>query len=148
MSIRRIFAVIICIGAMLSLSACSSHTGIQALERQPVPGDELPAGVDLEDTINRDSSRLLATHEQVRYFVAASPDSSEGCIIVVPPGADPRWFAGCSLLGATDVIVTASTTPGNSATLVRDDADTRALESEGWFRIHDNILIPDRSQNP
>lgn len=78
MSIRSIFAAIICIGAMLSLSACSSHTGIQALEREPVPGDVLPAGVDLGDTINRDSSRLLTTHEQVRYFVAASPDSSEG----------------------------------------------------------------------
>lgn len=144
MGIRRIFAAVIGIGAMLSLSACSGHTGIQALERQPVPGDALPVGGgDLGGIINRDSSRLLTTNEQVRYFVAASPDASEGCIIVVPPGADSRWFAGCSLLGATDVIVTASTTPGNNAaTLVRDDADTRALESEGWSRIHDNILIP------
>jgi hypothetical protein len=143
MSIRRIFTVAICIGAMLQLSACSGHTGIQALERQSTPSDVMPTEIELADTVDKESSRLLTTHEQVRYFVAASPDSSEGCIIVVPPGADPQWFAGCSALGASDVIVTASTMPGNiSASLVRDDADTRTLESEGWTRIHDNILIP------
>ncbi|WP_404289658.1 hypothetical protein [Glutamicibacter arilaitensis] len=142
MSIRRIFAVAICIGTILPLSACSGHTGVQALERQSTPSDVLPTGIDLPDTFDRESLRLLTTHEQVQYFVASSPDSSEGCIIIVPPGADPQWFSGCSDMGATDVIVTASTTPGNkSASLVRDDADTRTLESEGWTRIHGNILI-------
>ncbi|MGP9652082.1 hypothetical protein ACT3TP_16560 [Glutamicibacter sp. AOP38-B1-38] len=46
-------------------------------------------------------------------------------------------------MGAADLIVTASTMPSNmSASLVRDNADTRTLESQGWTRIHENILIP------
>lgn len=131
------------LGAMVSISACSGHTGIQALERQASPADVLPEAIELADPINRESSRLVTTHEQVQYFVATANDSADGCIIVVPQGADPEWFAGCGLLGANDMIVTASMTPGSKVvTLVRDDADTRALESEGWMRIHDNILIP------
>lgn len=140
---RRIFAATILVGTMATLSACSSHTGIEALERPSTPADALPAEVMLDETIDRDSARLLTTHEQNRYFTAASPHSTDACIIVVPFDTNSQWVAGCGLLGATDIIVTASITPGNkAASLVRDDADTRALESEGWTRIHDNILIP------
>uniref|UniRef100_UPI0040341EC5 hypothetical protein n=1 Tax=Glutamicibacter sp. AOP38-B1-38 TaxID=3457680 RepID=UPI0040341EC5 len=143
MRMRRISLAVIGIGGVLALTACSGHSGIQALDEQFASEDALPAAVDLGDAIDRESSRHLTTHEQVRYFVAASPDSSLGCIIVVPPGADPHWFSGCSSLGATDVIMTASTPPsGLAASLVRDDADTRELESEGWIRIHDNVLVP------
>lgn len=140
---RRISVATILLGATMLLSGCSGHTGIQALERPAVSGDALPAGIDMGDIINKESVRLLTTHDQVRYFVASSPDSADGCIIVVPSGEDPQSFAGCGLLGSTDVIVTASRMPGNkAATLVRDDADTRALESEGWTKIHENVLIP------
>jgi hypothetical protein len=143
MSIRRIFSGAICIGLLLPLGACSSHTGIRALETQSTPADVLPTGVELDDTVDAESSRLLTTHKQVRYFAAASHDSSVGCIIVVPPGTDPQWFAGCGGMGAADLIVTASTMPSNmSASLVRDNADTRTLESQGWTRMHENILIP------
>lgn len=140
---RRIFAATILVGIMAPLSACSSHTGIAALERPSTPDDVLPAEVMLEDTIDRDRARLLTTHEQKRYFAATTPDSTDACIIVVPSDDNSQWFAGCGLLGATDIVVTASITPGNTvASLVRDDADTREQESEGWTRIHDNILIP------
>jgi hypothetical protein len=140
---RRILAATILVGVMAPLSACSSHTGIAALERPSTPDDALPAEVMLDETIDRDSARLLTTHEQNRYFTATTPHSTNACIIVVPFDADAPWVAGCGLLGATDIIVTASITPGSqAASLVRDDADTRALESEGWTRIHDNVLIP------
>jgi hypothetical protein len=138
---RRIFAATILVAMMAPLSACSSHTGIAALERPSTPDDALPAEVMLDDTIDRDSARLLTTHEQKRYFTATTPHSTDACIIVVPSDANSQWVAGCGLLGATDIIVTAST-GAKAATLVRDDADTRAQESEGWTRIHDNILIP------
>ena len=138
---RRIFAATILIGAMAPLSACSSHTGIAALERPPVTADALPAEVMLVDNIDRDSARLLTTHEQIRYFTAASPGTTDACIIVFPSGVDSQWVAGCGLLGSTDIIVTASI-GAKAATLVRDDADTRVLESEGWTRIHENVLIP------
>lgn len=140
---RRIFAATILVAMMAPLSACSSHTGIAALERPSTPDDALPAEVTLGDTIDRDSARLLTTHEQKRYFTATTPHSTDACIIVVPSDANSPWASACGLLGATDIIVTASITPGNTAaSLVRDDADTRAQESEGWIRIHDNILIP------
>ncbi|PRA01003.1 hypothetical protein CQ017_00305 [Arthrobacter sp. MYb224] len=143
MRMRTISAAVIGIGGVLALTACSGHSGLQALEEQFASEDALPAAIDLGDTIDRESSRLLTTHEQVRYFAARSADSSIGCIIVVPPDADPHWFSGCGSLGATDVIVTASAPPSNrAASLVRDDSDTRALESEGWIRIDDNVLIP------
>lgn len=140
---RRIFAATILVAMVAPLSACSSHTGIAALERPATPDDALPAEVMLGDTIDRDSARLLTTHEQNRYFAATSPHSTDACIIVVPSDSSSPWVAGCGLLGAPDIIVTASITPGkSSASLVRDDADTRTQESEGWTRIHDNILIP------
>jgi hypothetical protein len=138
---RRIFAATILVAAMAPLSACSSHTGIHALERPAVSTDSLPFEVALEDPIDRGSARLLTTHEQTRYFAAASQGSTDGCIIVVPSGISPEWYAGCGLLGSTDAIVTASSGT-KAAALVRDDADTQAQESEGWTRIHDNVLIP------
>lgn len=132
-----------CLGVMASLTACSGNTGIQALDRPAASEDSLPSDIDLSDPINTESSRFLVTHERVRYYVATTNDSADGCIIAVPSETGPDWFAGCGLLGAADVIVTASRNSGHTAaTLVRDDADTRALEAEGWIRIHDNVLVP------
>lgn len=140
---RRILAATILVGVMASLSACSSQTGIAALEREATPEDALPAEVALSETINLDSARFLVSHEQNRYFAAVASTTTDACIIVVPHHDSSEWFAGCGLMGGSDVIVTASTTAGSrTASLVRDDADTRALVSEGWNRIHDNVLIP------
>ena len=140
---RKAFVTPLALSALMLLSGCSGHTGIEALERPQVSGDAVPAGVNLTAPISRESVRLLTIHEEVHYFAATSEDKADGCIIIVPPGAEPDWFAGCGLLGASGEIVTASKTPNNNAaTLLRDDADTRIQESEGWTRIHKNVLIP------
>lgn len=140
---HRISVTAVFLGATMLLGGCSGQPGIEALERPAVSEDALPTGINMGGNIKAESARLLTTHDQIRYFVATSSDSTEGCVIIVPAGQNSQSFAGCGLLGASDVIVTAAKTPGkHAAALVRDYADTRALESDGWLRIHGNILIP------
>jgi hypothetical protein len=143
---RYTFPVITAVvGAALLLGGCSGQVGLKALDRAANPDDKLPPGATLQEDLKADSARLLATREGVRYFAAENDDATVACVIVVPPGEDPRWMAGCSTLNTTGRIVEVSSVGGASSTmLVTDGFDTSKLESEGWSKVTENILISGR----
>lgn len=133
------------VGAALLLGGCSGQAGLKALDRAATPEDKLPPGVTFQQDVKADSARLLATRDGVRYFAAENADATVACVIVVPPGGDPRWMAGCSTLNTTGRIVEVPSVGGAPSTmLITDGSDTRKVESEGWTKVTENILVSGR----
>lgn len=128
--------------ALLLLSGCSGQAGIKALDRDATPEDALPAFITVPDPANRETARLLATRDGVRYFVAESDDSKTACLAVVPPGESPNWFVGCGPNTGAGQIIESGGAGVSSARLLADDSDTEKLES-GWTKITENILVLD-----
>lgn len=109
---------------ILLLSGCSGQTGLRALDTEATPADTLPAGVNLSAEVNRDSSRLLATEEGVRFFGVQSDDARTTCVAVVPPGESPDWQVGCGDTRISgEILRMSSLSVGYSTILLGDDAD-------------------------
>lgn len=99
--------------------------------------------MNLEEEVDRDSSRLLATRNGVRYFAVESDDARTICLAVVPPDQDPEWQVGCSEARRSGEIVNLSSSINQLSTiLLADDSDTGKLEPS-WTKIADNILVSD-----
>ncbi|WP_269936516.1 hypothetical protein [Arthrobacter sp. HY1533] len=128
--------------ALLLLSGCSGQTGITALDRDATPEDALPAFITVPDPANRESARLLATRDGVRYFVAESDDSKTACLAVVPPGEPPNWVMGCGPNTGPGEILETTGAAMSSARLLADDSETEKLEP-GWTKVTENILVRD-----
>lgn len=124
------------------LTGCSGQTGIKALDRDATSEDALPAFVTVPDPANRDTARLLATRDGVRYFIAESDDSQTACLAVVPPGDSPGWHAGCGQNTGPGKILELQGAGGATATLLADDSDPGKPEP-GWTKLTENILVPD-----
>lgn len=132
-------------GLALVMSGCSAQNGLKALGRAATPEDTLPGGVALGEEVKPGGERLLATRSGVRYFGAENEEGTLACLAVVPSGADPMWFAGCGNQIASDQIVEVSgPARASSAMLVKDGVDTSQLESEGWTKIHENVLVAEQ----
>ena len=128
----------------LLLGGCSGRAGLTALDRAASSEDVLPAFITLQDSIKRESSRLLVTHDDVRYFGLQSDDVGTTCVAVVPPGEASSWHLGCGDTRSSGEIVRMSGPSGAFATILQgDDSDTGAIES-GWTQISDNILIGEK----
>lgn len=129
--------------AALLLSGCSAESGLRALDRAAAPEDILPSFVTLQEHVDRDSSRLLATRDGVRYFALQSDDARTTCLAVVPPGEGPDWQVGCSDTRRSGEIVNMSSLKDQLSTiLLGDDSDTGKIEP-GWTKIEDNVLVFD-----
>ncbi|MGP9503076.1 hypothetical protein ACT3TS_12785 [Specibacter sp. AOP5-B1-6] len=141
---RVSFPLVVAAGlAAILLSGCSGESGLKALDSAATPDDTLPAFVSLQEQVDRDSSRLLATRDGVRYFALQSDDARTTCLAVVPPGEGPDWQVGCSDARRSGEIVNMSSSKEQLSTiLLGDDSDTGKLEP-GWTKIADNILVLD-----
>lgn len=141
---RRSFPLIAVVGiAGLLLTGCSGQAGLEALKRDATPEDSLPSSLSLPAEVDRDSSRLLATKDGVRYFAVQSDDARTTCMAVVPPDEND-WHVGCGGTTTSAEIVKVSSAKGPYSTiLLGDDSDTGKIES-GWIKIADNVLVSDR----
>lgn len=128
--------------ALLALSACSSYSGITAVQRAAEARDDLPAEVRSVNPDMPSDYRLLAEDARVKYFAAESPDHKTACIAVYPVDEPDQWTIGCAD-GIEDIreIVTVSHIGQPTAKLVTTGFDTRTLESEGWRKVHENVLV-------
>lgn len=127
---------------LLALTACSSYSGITALHGAAEPKDGLPAEVKPVDPDMPSDFRLLVEDAGVRYLAAESPDFTTACIAVYPVEKPDQWAVGCSDTITHDKeIVTVSHIGQPTAKLVTTGFDTRALEFDGWRKIHDNVLV-------
>lgn len=127
--------------AVVLLSSCSSETGIKALDRAATAEDALPAFVTVAEPANPETARLLASHENIRYFILESDDSRTACLAIIPPGESPDWQVGCSENRGPGKIVELGKAGEATGILLGDGSDTGKIDT-GWTQITDNILIP------
>lgn len=127
--------------AIVMMSGCSSDTGIKALEREATPEDALPTFVTVQEPANPDTARLVATHEDTRFFILQSDDKKTACLAAIPPGNNPNWQLGCGQNNGPGEIFEMDAAGGAKATLLADGSDTGKVKT-GWTQISDNVLIP------
>lgn len=122
------------------MSSCSDSGSLKVLERTPTSSDELPAEVKLND-VKLDKVLLVAEANGKKYFVGRGNEGPHACIITVPTNGS-GWHAGCTD-ATTGELVRASSPDQESSILVADGYDTKELESSGWTKIHENVLVSD-----
>lgn len=126
------------------LGGCTAPPGIKALDRQASAEDRMPEGIGFAGTqVKGEDARLLAENDGIKYFAAKADATHEACVVIVPQTNPSLWVSGCgSLMNSGREVVTVNNATGKSAVLVEDGLDTKQWESEGWTRVHDNVLIP------
>ncbi|MEV7455862.1 hypothetical protein [Pseudarthrobacter oxydans] len=144
---NRVFRTTAITALLLSLTACSGYQGITAVHREMDARDNLPAAVQNSNPDLPSDFRVLTEDAGVRYFAAESEDFTRACIAVYPVDKPDQWAIGCSegITGDRE-IVTVNHTGQPTAKLVTTGFDTSALESGGWRKIHDNVLIGSATQ--
>jgi hypothetical protein len=129
------------LGAAILLGGCSAPSRLKALDRQAAAEDKLPQGVTFAATeVSTDNARLLASQDGVKYFAAKNENTYEACLVIAPEDDTSLWVAGCSSYARGGEVVKVKGPTGISAVLVTDDTDTGQLQSEGWTKVHDNVL--------
>lgn len=130
------------VAALLALTGCSSYSGITAVQMTAEAKDDLPAEIGSVNPNLPAGFRFLTEDSGVKYYAAESSDHTTACIAVYPIEQTDQWFTGCSdgITGEREV-VTISHIGQPTVKLVTTGFDTRALESEGWRKIHDNVLV-------
>ncbi|MFF5791850.1 hypothetical protein ACFY5D_07375 [Paeniglutamicibacter sp. NPDC012692] len=141
---------LVLLGAALALGGCSAHSAassLSSLERQATDDDRLPDGLGrawTPEELDQASVRLLATTSGNRIFAGYAKDKSEVCAVYLPARPDQGWFGGCSALDDPDpqLLYMSGIGYNQSMIVVRDNADTRDLESTGWTKVGENTLVP------
>lgn len=138
----RVLAAAGVVATLMALTACSNYSGITALQRASEARDELPVEIRNANPDMPSDYRLLTEDAGVKYFAAESPDHTTACIAVYPVDEPDQWTIGCAD-GIEDVreVVTVSHIGQPTAKLVTTGFDTRVLESEGWRKVHENVLV-------
>jgi hypothetical protein len=126
--------------AGILLAGCSEPAGLKALERTVTADDELPAGVSVYD-IELNKVILAAEAGDKKYYLGQDVEGQQVCLIAVSNDGS-FWNAGCSERGTGELFRTGGADQV-TAILVADGYNTSELESTGWIKIHDNILIPE-----
>jgi hypothetical protein len=128
--------------ALLLVTGCSNYSGIPAVQRTAEAKDKLPAEIGSVNPDMPSDFRLLAVDAGVKYLASESSDHTTACIAVYPVDKPDQWITGCSdgITGDRE-IVTVSHIGQPTVKLVTTGFDTRALESEGWRKVHDNVLV-------
>ena len=131
------------LAAAILVGGCTAESGIKALDRQSTAEDRMPEGITFTGThVNAEDARLLAANDGIKYFAAKDDATNEACVVIVPDTNPSLWMAGCGSLNSVREVVTVNNASGKSAVLVVDGIDTKRWESEGWTKVHDNVLIP------
>ncbi|SDX24610.1 hypothetical protein SAMN04487917_10757 [Arthrobacter sp. yr096] len=138
---------VVAVIAVLGLAGCSSPASPKVLAREATAEDQLPesvslGGVDMDITAG--TARLLATHEDVKYFAAKSSTGGSACLIVVPVGVPEQWVAGCAAASTGEEIVTLTGVDGSMTKLINDRVDASQPKYQGWTKIHENVLVGSR----
>ena len=130
------------VAALLALTGCSSYSGIAAVQRTAEAKDDLPAEIGSVNPNLPSDFRFLTEDAGVKYYAAESSDHATACVAVYPVDKTDQWFTGCSegITGERE-IVTVGHIGQPTVKLVTTGYDTRGLESEGWRKIHDNVLV-------
>jgi hypothetical protein len=138
----RVTVVITTITAALSLAACTSvPPRISALDREGTIADVLPARVP-EMMRTEHTTRLLASKDGIRYFVAQATTAAYTCVTAFPDDRPDLWITGCSDQSDPGKEIVRTAMNGVvSVVLVPDSYDSSEIENEGFVPVHENILV-------
>jgi hypothetical protein len=128
--------------ALLVLAGCSSYSGISAVRRTAEAKDDLPAEIRSVDPDMPSDFRFLTEDSGIKYFAAESSDHATACIAAYPLDKPDQWVSGCSdrITGDREIVTVSH--PGQpTVKLVTTGFDTRTIESQGWRKIHANVLV-------
>jgi hypothetical protein len=132
------------LGAAILLGGCTAPSGLKALD-QATAEDKMPEGINFQGTdVNTENARLLASKDGVKYFAAKNENTHEACLVIAPEANPSLWVAGCSTYARGGEVIKVTGPTGVSAVLVTDGTDTGQLQSEGWTKVHDNVLTAGR----
>jgi hypothetical protein len=132
------------LGAAILLGGCTAPSGLKALD-QATAEDKMPEGINFQGTdVNTEHARLLASKDGVKYFAAKNENTHEACLVIAPEANPSLWVAGCSTYARGGEVIKVTGPTGVSAVLVTDGTDTGQLQSEGWTKVHDNVLTAGR----
>ena len=123
----------------LALAACSSGTGIPALDREPGEADKWPGDKSQLANLDSQSVRFLVANGGADYFAVASADKQTACLFKFVDGEDSA-AGGCGGAGGADALAEVNT-PETAMMLVRAGTDISHWEDAGWTRIHENVLV-------
>ncbi|TQS87800.1 hypothetical protein EU811_22115 [Arthrobacter sp. TS-15] len=142
----KLTATIALLTVPLLLGGCASNGyGIAALKAPAGPKDVVPEDVKLPflEQVDATTLRFLVEEDGRQYFAAQSTDGAQACLAVFHLDQQITDYAGCAVAAgsSSNKIVTVSGTDRRPAALVRDNADTAQLESEGLRRIHQNVYV-------
>lgn len=112
---------------------------ISALDRDATPSDAIPTGVPPFSS-EESTTRLLATHDGIRYFVGQTADATATCLTVYPDQQPSEWTTGCWNGADSGAELVRIVVEGLvAAVLVPDNYDTSGLVHEGFKRVQPNI---------
>ena len=128
-------------GALL-LSGCGGTTGLAALDRPATAEDTLPGHVTIPPEVEPESVRLLVEDGRFQYYGSQDADRRLGCFLIVATDKAEDQVTSCVEMKAQPFnVAVAAPVAGISASFVADGFNTAQLESEGWTKIHDNVLV-------
>lgn len=138
----RTLTTVSAVSALLTLTGCSGYSGIAAVQRTAEAKDDIPAEIGSVNPKLPSGFRFLTEDAGVKYYAAESSDHATACIAVYPVDEPDQWFTGCSdgITGDRE-IVAISHIGQPTVKLVTTGFDTRSLESDGWRKIHSNVLV-------
>lgn len=141
----KLSAAIAVLAVPMLLGGCSGDSyRISALEAPAGPSDVLPdTELRFPVRIDEETVRLLVEDDGRQYFAAESVDRAQACVAVFSVEKQFGGYAGCGDAKASTAnrIAAVDGPDGKSTTLVRDNADTERLESEGFRRVHQNVYV-------
>jgi hypothetical protein len=139
---KRALCIAGALGLSLTVAGCSGGDDIAALDRAATSQDQLPDYALTPPNVDVGSVRQVLERDGVTYFISKASEGTGFCLTRTK-GQDPEIFGtGCSP-EAGQVITQAVAGIPETVMLVTDGYDTEDFESEGWTRIHDNLLIAD-----
>lgn len=145
----RNLTVVLSVAALFT--ACSADdVAAQRLAILATAADtgEIPATVATDVALAAESARFLGDHNGRSYFVARSATAPEhnACLVEFMVETD-EVSSACSdvVPGHADRIVTlGSTGVGSELSLVSDEADSGALEDDGWTQVTEHLWARDQ----
>ena len=122
------------IAIVLVLSGCSTRdlSGVEAFDRAQTDEDVLSAEITDGVGVDPDSSRYLASDDEVDYFVAKTEPIGSVCLVSIP--ASGEWTGTC---GAS-LPLTLRRVGGSEIQLT---GVTELPEANGWRFISPNLAV-------
>ncbi|ALV45311.1 hypothetical protein MB46_07185 [Arthrobacter alpinus] len=138
-----IAAIVVALAAGILLSPpIPANPVISALDRDATPSDTVPTAVPPFSSGEESTTRLLATHDGIRYFVTQTAGAASTCLTIYPDQQPSEWAAGCwNGADSGAELVRISVEGLIAAVLVPDNYDTSGLFREGFEGVQPNIYV-------